>query len=511
MPIDETYKFKVGSESIDQYNQRISGYNASKAPAAAPAPINRTVYDGQQYNPATTSAPTGAETFLDTFRAPESSEQIAERKRRQSQGLIDSIDKTFDDRIAERKVVHGERLNMDNALSVITGNTGGSEAIRTRKNTLDANDKEVTAINNERALALSRVYTDISSAADTEAREQLADATRSAEQIMARREQSQSKAIESLKLMASGGLVDFEAFRDSPQNGKVFQYALDSVGGSEQSLRALFMLNRPQDQLVGEPVRMGSNYVQAYQNPLTGKIKYEQLELPFDLPTEYNSFQKMGNNLVAVPDNWDGDISKLKTVYSEAPGAAKRETQVIDVDGKKVLIDTQTGEEIKSIGGGTASPAQTAAVSRAAEVQSLVKRIKESGDVNTITGKWELRRNLPGGKQDTMADVERLKALLAIDAIKDFKGLGPMSEREFGTASAAASSLDFNRTSSGFTSELDRINTAMDTVKNGFSSSVTGDLSSQLQPGEILVRDKATGQIGAIPANEYDASKYDRQ
>ena len=32
----------------------------------------------------------------------------------------------------------------------------------------------------------------------------------------------------------------------------------------------------------------------------------------------------------------------------------------------------------------------------------------------------------------------------------------------------------------------------------------------QLQPGEILVRDKASGQIGAIPETEYDVNLYER-
>ena len=505
MPLDEQFKFKTGQESIQQYNDRTSSLLASRNPTP---PISRTIYPE---NSGTTGGETAADTYLDTFRAPESREQIAERKRQQSQGLIDGINKNFDDEIARKKVIGQERLDLDNSLSVITGNTGGSESIGSHKRVVDGNEKEQLAVNNQRALELAKVYTNISSEADTEAREQLADATRSAEAVVARRKETQTKAVENLKLMAAGGLVDFDAFASAPENSKVYKHALDSVGGSEQSLRALFMLNRPQDQLVGEPIRMGGKYVQAYKNPITGKVKYEQLDLPFDLPLEYNSFQKMGNNLVAVPDNWDGDISKLKTVHTDPAVAGKRDTQVVDVDGRKVLIDTQTGEEIKNIGGDKASQAQTVAVNRATEVQSLVKRIKDSGNVNSITGRWEWRRNLPGGKQDTMADVERLKALLAIDAIKDFKGLGPMSEREFGTASAAASSLDFNRTTGGFAEELTRIDTAMNTVKSGLSTSVTGDLSSQLQPGEILVKDKATGQIGAIPQAEFDPNRYDRQ
>ncbi len=44
-----------------------------------------------------------------------------------------------------------------------------------------------------------------------------------------------------------------------------------------------------------------------------------------------------------------------------------------------------------------------------------------------------------------------------------------------------------------------------------YSQAFGSDLSSQLNPGEILVKDKATGQIGAIPQSEFDPNKYEQQ
>ena len=69
----------------------------------------------------------------------------------------------------------------------------------------------------------------ISKEADDEAREQLQDATRSAEAVVARRKESQARSMENLKLMATSGLVDFDAFKSAPENSKVYQHALDSV------------------------------------------------------------------------------------------------------------------------------------------------------------------------------------------------------------------------------------------------------------------------------------------
>ncbi len=457
----------TGDESYAQ------SYTSQNSVSETTAPIKRTIVEGApQYAP--TGPADAAQNFLDSqFKAPETREQIIERKRRESQGLIDSINKTFDDEVARKQTIGQERVNMDNAISVLTGNAGGTESVRTRKNVLDGNEKEIQAVNNQRALAIQTVYGKLNESADLEARAQLEDATKSAEQVLARRKEAQAGAIENLKLMASSGVVDYDAFSSNPQGQKVFQYALDSVGGDENVLRAMFMMNRPKDQIVGTPQRIGNKYVQAYQNPQTGKIAYENIDLPFDFPVEYKNFQQAPDgSLIAFPDNWDGDPTKIKTVTGADPmKELLRRSMDLDIQIKEKGLNEgpQLTYEQREKEAGKAQ-AQEVAVKRALEVQSLVKQIKDSGTINKITGKWELRRGLPGANQDTLATLERLKSLLAIDAIKDFKGLGPMSEREFGTASAAASALDVNRTAGGFTAELDRINAAMDTVTKGLSA-----------------------------------------
>lgn len=62
-----------------------------------------------------------------------------------------------------------------------------------------------------------------------------------------------------------------------------------------------------------------------------------------------------------------------------------------------------------------------------------------------------------GKGKDVEASVERVKALLSLDAIKAFKGLGPMSEREFAAAAAAASTLKLGMSEEAFNTELSRI------------------------------------------------------
>ena len=101
-----------------------------------PSPINRTIVEPDPNFPA-------ADKFLSTFKQPETAAQIAERKRQQSQGTIDAINKTDDDQVAASRKTGDERVAMDNVVSVLSGLTGSTEANRMRTNLLQAGDKEI--------------------------------------------------------------------------------------------------------------------------------------------------------------------------------------------------------------------------------------------------------------------------------------------------------------------------------------------------------------------------------
>lgn len=467
-------------------------------------PIQRTILEGNQHHPGTVSADP-AERFLDSFRAPESREQIVERKRQESQARIDSLNKMFDDRVAERRQVGLDRVKRDNALSIMTGNMGGSEAIHSRNRVDDANAKEIEAVNNERAVALQGVYAEISAAADSEAREQLMDATRSAEQILARRKEKQAGAIENLKLMASSGAVDFDVFKNTPENRNVYDFALQSVGGSEEALRAMFMLNRPREQILGTPQRIGNKYVQAYQNPMTGKVAYEQIDLPFDLPPEYSNFQKMGDNLVAIPDGWDGDVTKLKTIVGQKSTEDMLREQSLRMDialkGKQ-LAEPGKGEVAQAEAGQAKAKADKLVDRALTAITDLRGTSGQGGAIGGGFQKTFLRKDTPeaGTKAASyLAKLDQVKALLSFPDLENMKGLGPMSEREFSAVQAAAGALNKDMSEAEFEAELTRIESRLNNIK----------LAGQLQPGEILVRDRASGQIGAINENEFDGSKYE--
>lgn len=507
-PIDTRYE-KPASESIPQYQERVKQYYTPTMPTteAAPpvatptvsSPIRRTI-------DTPTATPDPVDSFANTFRAPESREQIQERLRQGAQGVIDSLNKKYDSDVAEKRALGQERVNIDNATSIMSGLQGGTEARASRTKVLEANDKEIEAVNTERALALTKVYADISSQAETEAREQLADATRNADQIIARRKEAQGKAIENIKAMASAGLIDYDKLATStdPRDQKNFQFALDAAGG-EEGLRAVFMLNRPKDTIIGSPIRVGNKYIQQYQDPLTGKTKFEQMELPMDLPTEYNNFQVMGDNLVAIPDGWDGDTAKLKTVGSTLGSRDKQQARLLDLqirkaeqdlnsanistqvveqsDGTKVLINSQTGAIISTYGGGasdskTAMKDETLAIAQALREDAVGKGSAVGGSLAKMFPKLG-EMGLQGNKTAYESRVETLKARLSFENLSLLKGA--MSDKDLKFLQDIGSSLNTNMNEKQFNKELDTVIQKLGGASTAGSQIITAPDGQQIE------------------------------
>lgn len=478
-------------------NQTPGGFGLPNTNAPVVSPIQRTI------DPAADAATT----FLDRpFVQPETASQIADRKRKEAQGFIDATEAKYQSDKAIKERTGRERLSMDNAVSVLSGLTGSTVATNNRKTVLDANDKEMQALNNEKMLTLQKLYMDISKDAETEARTQLQDATTNAEAIVTRRKEVATKAIETITNMAKGGLVDFESFKNSPANAQVYQHALDAYGGSEDALRSAFVLNRPKEQIIGTPTRIGNKYVQAYSNPITGKVSYETIDMPVDLPTEYKNFQKLGDNLVAIPDGWDGDTSKLKTIAGEPSTMERlqRRSLQLDIDKKQQEVNANAGAPAK------AADQKAQALSLAKELRGLdenglpKKVVGKSSAVGASAAKFlpfGQSLGLQGDRSAFEAKVDTLKSNLTLDNLKLLKGA--MSDKDLLFLNSIGSSLNTNMSQTAFDAELDKIITKL----GGASAPATSDL----QTGEILVKDKATGQLGAIPEGEFDNTLYERQ
>lgn len=103
------------------------------------------------------------------------------------------------------------------------------------------------------------------------------------------------------------------------------------------------------------------------------------------------------------------------------------------------------------------------------------------------------------------SEVERVKSLLVLPELQALRGLGAMSDREFGTLTSAATSLNTDLSEKDFKTEVKRVQEALTGTLNKAAE------MGVFKPTYINVWDINSGQGGQIPDYEFDPTKYQRR
>lgn len=190
---------------------------------------------------------------------------------------------------------------------------------------------------------------------------------------------------------------------------------------------------------------------------------------------------------------------KLAAPYVQSPEAKLKLANLqLDIDIAK-LQKAKLSKEIAQIGQPTASEVKAAREENAKQSEAKATAGKKAIEALTII--QSLKKDRPGKDaavgarlplfnttnvggtpaQDVMADVQRLRAVITTEAMQAFKGLGPMSEREFAVAESAGTNIrtdDKGRvliSEAAFNRELARLETAFTTAVSEYASTLSQD------------------------------------
>lgn len=130
-----------------------------------------------------------------------------------------------------------------------------------------------------------------------------------------------------------------------------------------------------------------------------------------------------------------------------------------------------------------AANAKSAASKMSVDASNLIDELKNSPDLSSATGVNSALPTLPGTqKANIEAKIEQLKSLLALPQLQYLKGLGAMSDREFGTIQASIGALKNNMTDDAFKKELVKIqNSLRATYQQNQASSDTSSSTGNSQ------------------------------
>lgn len=274
-----------------------TGVNPS-ASVTTPAQTGTTTGTDGAYYPRYTPAEQSAVDYQNTFTKPRTVDEIAQEKAKQSQAQIDALNNYYNSLLQEQNVVNEKRNRSTSAVSTLTGLAGSTEADVAQNATSVVNQRENKAIENQRSVAIDSVFSKINEDAQKQANEERTNARLDAETILANRKTRQEEAVKSLTTLAKSG-VTAEGLKASDPTS--YDYLAKQMGG-EELLKASITLNRPAESVIDKKIE-GGKYVIAYQNPITGKVRIESVDL--GIPEGFTKSFDLGNRLMVVPENFD--------------------------------------------------------------------------------------------------------------------------------------------------------------------------------------------------------------
>jgi hypothetical protein len=210
--------------------------------------------------------------------AEKSVDEVQRELLTQSQSEIDNINAYYDSVYNETKTLNEKNTRGTNAISVLSGLSGSTEAEVASRETEKGNTAQLNKVNQERNLAVNAILSKIRTNAVDQARQSRLDAQKSEEDRIAyRTKQAEESKNMLMSLSKSGSGATLEGLK-STLDGASYKHLIDSVGG-EANAQAILFENRQKSTVLGTPQLIGGKLVQAYQTA-DGKVKYEQVDLP---------------------------------------------------------------------------------------------------------------------------------------------------------------------------------------------------------------------------------------
>jgi len=223
---------------------------------------------------------------------PKSVEDIQAEFMRSAQSEINALKDYENTLLQEQSVINQKNDRSTSSVNTLTGLAGSTEANIQQQQTTAKGQQANQKIQREVNLQIQSLLGNVRRSAVEEARAQRQEARLDEETRLKNRTARQAEAVSQLTNLAAGG-VTYEGLKQGDPES--FQHLANSFGG-EEALRGAFVLNTPQDAILDKKL-VGSTYVISKQNPLTGKVTVETVDIP-GLPPDYSSSVDLGDRIM---------------------------------------------------------------------------------------------------------------------------------------------------------------------------------------------------------------------
>lgn len=350
-----------------------------------------------------------------------------------------------------------ERLAETSSVNTLTGLAGSTEANRMTEKTVKVNQQESDQVRAKLASDVQTILNNVRTTAQTLAQDERTNARLDSEAARAAR----TEASTNVAVLAQAG-VNADAYKTQDPEG--YAYLAEQVGG-EELLKAMFTLNRPIETVLDKRIE-GGKYVIAYQNPIDGKVRIESVDL--GLPVGYSKTIDAGNRILAIPDDWDGDPSKLVTI-------------------NKGLTPSQAASSGGGSGSGGAYASDLDAIIGATEAVITSKFGQETfrkqmSKARNEADKINLVASVVLGKADSATKTDFTNQAVGINQID--KAIKMLDEGAQTGLFQAGAQYTFNLAGKDFDPKLAQINQLLTSAIQPYRNSVTGAAWGNQEDGE---------------------------
>ncbi len=552
---------------IDNKANRAAQNKADIAAANAPAASTPTRYDatGNINTSGNVQTPSGimsADEYAAKFGPkPVDEAAIRESVRAANQGRIDAINAAYDAMAGDQQVKNISNMGSTRAISARSGLLGSDFGNAALQNQDQAGGKAIAAINAERADKVAATLADVNLKIDQKIQAERDAAKMNANDYKTYYDKAQAEVRDSVKnLGASGVSFDQLKEKDPSQLKKI----LDSTGMSKFELAMqLNSAKRASEKIDWKLEKVGNVVIASGVNPLTGKLEYQTQQIPaefanndvkevngelwsigadgktaikiggekkVDLPASAQEYQyAVANGYKGSYTDYQNEDANRRNIIS---GGGKRSTSVTEVGGRKLLIDTQTGETISDLGAATdavggqivringvdyqKNPDGSYSQPKVPEIQQQMTELKHSALTSAQDllekfnsgNKWAVGGTswipaMPGSSAaDFKIQFNNLKSLLSLDNVKLLKGQGQVSDAERRLLAEASAKLELGQSEGEFKKALEDIVKGLSGVGD---QNQTGQLPDP-QVKELLDQGYSPDQVNQILGKTNDRS-----
>lgn len=476
---------------------------------------------------------------------------IRENVRQANQSTIDAINANYTNLIASQAKTNENNTGQTRAVNSRSGLLGSDFGKANADNQETANNKAIQALTDEQNQKIAEVNGQIDSTARAEIAAKKQEALGNADAYAKYLSDAQTKASASLKTLGESGTT-VETLRS--QSPDTLAYLEKALGMTDFQLQQE-LSSAAGDKLKTDTKIVGDTAYASVYNPTTQK--FETHVQKFDVPD--GSLVDFGNgNIMVKSVDANG-----KVTYTDATPAKPTEVSpggsLVDSTGKVLYKAPYSPSQLNAGGtGGGGGPSYVPGANPTVDswVQNVNTGKAKLSDVpnnllNAVaTGIAATGGNATGdllnitqtalqGLQDKVSKNQGFTGAVGAKGLSSFfglkgspvagtaaadfdanlkqvvndvvlpnltilHGLGRVTDREFQSLQASITSLSPTLSESEFKKQLANVTQI---VNDKLTQSSASGLSSQLKTGEILVKD-GQGNIGAIPASEFDPKLY---